>query len=309
MRESESLMVNARVKITDEALVAEASRYDSFPTVFGGDRDFFSSSLLLLPLGGKSLAEIRVREEVDEPEFDEARQKREVSGSSWDDSSLTKFSKSLGFTIEGVEGEILKLLLRLKKQKRPRVLELVGMEVGLFSISCRFKNCEDGFVWIFSGVYGPTMKRFREFFWEELGAIRGLWNDPWCIGGDFNMIRFPDERRRRGKVSSSMRRFSEENWEGHFSGVVQCTLPRLVSNHFPILLDGGREKLKALKAILKIWNKDVFGKAEVNKRLALDKVALWDAQEKLRSLSLEELEARKEAKGDYKKWALMEEIS
>ena len=53
------------------------------------------------------------------------------------------------------------------------------------------------------------MKRFREFFWEELGAIRGLWNDPWCIGGDFNMIRFPDERRRRGRVSPSMRRFSE----------------------------------------------------------------------------------------------------
>ena len=26
-----------------------------------------------------------------------------------------------------------------------RVLELVRMEVGLFSISCRFKNCEDSF--------------------------------------------------------------------------------------------------------------------------------------------------------------------
>ena len=63
------------------------------------------------------MAEIRVREEVDEPEFDEARQKREVSGSSWDDSSLTKFSKSLGFTTEGVEGEILKLLLRLKNRR------------------------------------------------------------------------------------------------------------------------------------------------------------------------------------------------
>ena len=69
------------------------------------------------------------------------------------------------------------------------------------------------------------------------------------------------------------------------------------------------EKLKALKAILKFWNKDVFGKIEVNKRLALDKVASWDDQKKLRSLSLEELEARKKAKGDYKKWALMEEIS
>ena len=39
-----------------------------------------------------------------------------------------------------------------------RVLEMIGMEVGLFSISCQFKNCEDGFSWIFSGVYGPTLK-------------------------------------------------------------------------------------------------------------------------------------------------------
>ena len=90
-----------------------------------------------------------------------------------------------------------------------RVLELMGLEVGLFSISCRFKNVEDGFRWTFSRVYGPTLKRYREAFWEELRAIRGLWTDPWCIGGDFNMIRFPNERIRGGRVSSSMRRFSE----------------------------------------------------------------------------------------------------
>ena len=30
---------------------------------------------------------------------------------------MAKFNKSLGFTIEGVEGEILKLLLRLKSRK------------------------------------------------------------------------------------------------------------------------------------------------------------------------------------------------
>lgn len=90
-----------------------------------------------------------------------------------------------------------------------RVLELVRIEVGLFSISYQFRNCEDGFVWIFSGVYGPTMKRYREFFWEELGVIRGLWNDPWCIGGDFIVIRFPSEHSRDRRVSSSMRRFSE----------------------------------------------------------------------------------------------------
>ena len=61
------------------------------------------------------------------------------------------------------------------------------------------------------------------------------------------------------------------------------------------------EKLNALKVILKSWNKDVFGTVGMNKRLALDKVAFWDTQEKIRLLSMEELEARKEAKGDFEK--------
>ncbi|RVW65636.1 Transposon TX1 uncharacterized 149 kDa protein [Vitis vinifera] len=126
-----------------------------------------------------------------------------------------------------------------------RVLELVGLEVGIFSILCRFKNCEDGFMWFFTGVYGPTLKSYREPFWEELGAIRGLWSDSWCISGDFNMIRFPSERSREGRLFGSMRRsrldrfLISEDWENHFSGVSQSTLPRPVFDHFPILLDGG----------------------------------------------------------------------
>lgn len=35
----------------------------------------------------------------------------------------------------------------------------------------------------------------------------------------------------------------------------------------------------------------------------------WDEQEKLRVLSTEEVEAKKEAREGFKKWALMEEIS
>ncbi|RVW65596.1 putative ribonuclease H protein [Vitis vinifera] len=69
------------------------------------------------------------------------------------------------------------------------------------------------------------------------------------------------------------------------------------------------EKLKALKIKLKEWNSEVFGRIEVNKRLALDKVSHWDIQEQLRVLNDWELEARKEAKEDFKKWVLMEEIS
>ena len=51
------------------------------------------------------------------PHANEDLQEREDPGSSWDESSLAKFSKSLGFTTEGVGGEILKLLLRLKTKR------------------------------------------------------------------------------------------------------------------------------------------------------------------------------------------------
>ena len=34
-------------------------------------------------------------------------------------------------------------------------------------------------------------------------------------------------------------------------------------------------KLKALKSLLRDWNKNVFGKVEVNKALALNQMELW----------------------------------
>ncbi|RVW33333.1 putative ribonuclease H protein [Vitis vinifera] len=111
----------------------------------------------------------------------------------------------------------------------------------------------DGFLWTFTGVYGPTIKRHRELFWEELGAIRGLWSDPWCIGGDFNVVRFPSERSREGRLTGSMRRFSEVieelalkdlplhgglfTWSGGLNGLSRSRLDRFLisedwENHF-----------------------------------------------------------------------------
>ena len=58
-------------------------------------------------------------------------------------------------------------------------------------------------------MYGPVENRLRESFWEELGSIKGLWDVPWCVGGDFSEILFPNERFRRGRFSNSMRRFSD----------------------------------------------------------------------------------------------------
>ena len=45
-----------------------------------------------------------------------------------------------------------------------RLVELVEVEEGMFSISCWFKNCVDGLMWVFTGVYGPVCSRDREDF-------------------------------------------------------------------------------------------------------------------------------------------------
>ena len=43
-----------------------------------------------------------------------------------------------------------------------RLVDLIGLEVGEFSILCRFKNRVDEFVWVFIAVYGPSYGKDRE---------------------------------------------------------------------------------------------------------------------------------------------------
>jgi hypothetical protein len=99
---------------------------------------------------------------------------------------------------------------------------------------------------------------------------------PWCIGGDFNVTRFPAERSRDVRLNTAMMEFSDfiseqglmdlplaggpfawsnnqENpswsrldrflvspdWDVKFLGTLQKRLPGLCSDHFPILLDCG----------------------------------------------------------------------
>ena len=75
---------------------------------------------------------------------------------------------------------------------------------------------------------------------------------------------------------------------------------------FSFVLDA---KLRALKDILKNWNKEVFGIIDTKKSEALRQVEHWDELEKYSSLNLEDCEARKEARESYKTWVLREEIS
>ncbi|RVW21077.1 hypothetical protein CK203_106156 [Vitis vinifera] len=85
-----------------------------------------------------------------------------------------------------------------------------------------------------------------------------------------------------------------------------CCGAIITSRTFSFVLDA---KLRALKAVLKTWNKEVSGFIEARKGEALSQVVYWDEKEKGSALNLEESEARKEAREAYKNWVLRKEIS
>ena len=73
-----------------------------------------------------------------------------------------------------------------------RVLERLEVEVGSFV----------------SGLYSLLKGRERRELWEELAAIKGLWNEPWYIAGNFNPVQFPRETSNGRQMSTAMREFS-----------------------------------------------------------------------------------------------------
>ena len=170
------------------------------------------------------------------------------------------------------------------------------------------------------GRLSHSMRRFAEVL-KELGL-----RDIPLQGGPFTW--------RGGHNNHSMSRLDKflvtADWESQFSNVVQSPLPRPVSDHCPIMLDGEgmksgpspfrfenmwlkfegfkdllrdwwqslhfsgsfsfilASKLKALKGILRAWNKEVFGRVELKKKAALSRISFWDDLKKEKELSLEE---------------------
>jgi endonuclease/exonuclease/phosphatase family metal-dependent hydrolase len=106
-----------------------------------------------------------------------------------------------------------------------------------------------------------------------------VWEVPWCIDGDFNIVRFPSEHSSDSNLSTGMMDFSDfiseqglvdiplaggqftwsnnqedeiwsridrflfsSDWEDHYPAVTQRRLQRLLSDHFPLLLDCGESR-------------------------------------------------------------------
>lgn len=149
--------------------------------------------------------------------------------------------------------------------------------LGSFSVTCCLESLHENFSWCFTGVYWPHTNVEREDFWKELGAIRGLWDSQWVIGGDFNACRFENERLNCTRRTRAMLNFSETisdlqlidphrlkepkytwsrgedvpqaskidrflfstEWNNSFQSIKQLVLPRVISDHKPLLLENG----------------------------------------------------------------------
>jgi exonuclease III len=154
-----------------------------------------------------------------------------------------------------------------------RAVEKVDDCVGRYTLAVSLRNVDDNFLWAFWGVYGPNDDGERRVLWNEMTGLMSWWDRPWCFGGDFNVVRFPSERSGVGAFSAAMEEFSEfihgqslvdiplqggqftwsnnqvwskidrfllsPEWEEHFPDVSQSRLPRLLLDHFPLMLDYG----------------------------------------------------------------------
>ena len=154
-----------------------------------------------------------------------------------------------------------------------RAVEKVEEVVGRFSVSCKFKNVGDQFEWAFTGLYGPNLNKRHRKMWEKLTGLISWWEVPWCLGSDFNIIRFPSERLGAATCTRAMYGFYDfislhglmdipmegalYTWSytssasrldrflfspllaDYLTLFAQRRLSRVLSNHYPILLEWG----------------------------------------------------------------------
>lgn len=73
-----------------------------------------------------------------------------------------------------------------------RVFKAEESLLGEFSVSVKIQKAGNP-DWCPSGVDGANNTRVRKSFWDELAGLYGVCSPIWCVGGDFNVVRFPSE--------------------------------------------------------------------------------------------------------------------
>ncbi|XP_073059743.1 uncharacterized protein [Primulina eburnea] len=155
----------------------------------------------------------------------------------------------------------------------PRVVCVSDNLIGDFSVSIEIEGCDQS-KWWFSAIYRPVQSRQRELFWDELVGLESICGDKWCLGGDFNVVRNTGEKLNSFTNTTSMQCFDEligelrlhdppllnakytwsnfranpiccrldrylfsRDWMDIFPNYRQVVLPRITSDHCPVVLD------------------------------------------------------------------------
>lgn len=94
-------------------------------------------------------------------------------------------------------------------------MEILDHEIGAFSISVKCHMVESLFEWSFLGVYGSVLESEIDDFLGELDDVKARWNLPWCLGGDFNLVRFSHEWKGEGSRVAKMQKIGNfiDRWK------------------------------------------------------------------------------------------------
>lgn len=68
-------------------------------------------------------------------------------------------------------------------------VSLVEFLKGGYSLSVKFRTQCNNDCWV-TIIYGATDYRERRFLWPELTSVFHYCLEPWCLEGDFNIIRW-----------------------------------------------------------------------------------------------------------------------
>ncbi|RVW96305.1 Transposon TX1 uncharacterized 149 kDa protein [Vitis vinifera] len=276
---------------------------------------------------------------VGETSIDEKYSLRQTVGGTesvedWKSSCLAQFSDFLGMPTTGCEEEILNMLKRWimrKDQKNQRIgakrakveTSKSVRELKRLECSINFKSSGHGralFRESGGGIW-PCCWEVEGGFLGGIGDNQGIVAGPVRIGKVISVGQFKVFYRELflttapilldcGGTRKGPSPFRFENmWlkeEGFRDLLRNWWVGFNFRGSFSFTLS---EKLKALKACLKVWNREVFGNVNARKESALKQMMLWDAIEGDRVLNTEEQNSRKKALEEYEKWVIMEETA
>ncbi len=141
-----------------------------------------------------------------------------------------------------------------------------------------------------TNVYGPSTWEGKDDFCRELGELKSVCRGLWVICGDFNLTRYPTEKRGRGWSRRLMGMFNDlinelelidlpmgnqnftwsnmqrcptlarldrflvsTEWDQTFPLSKMVVAPRITSDHCPILLNTGKKPHTRLFRIEEMW--------------------------------------------------------